>query len=483
MSFTTKAYLQKADKQGIGRVYLRYTYKRRPDGLNLSLKVHKSKFDSAKGFVKTSHPEASEINAAIRQAQQLVEDIASKLPDPDFKQVKKLYVQRLVEIKEQERIAEDKIRKERKVLKIDHLINHIDSEEIPEQIKALQKKIAELTERQQELKQLGYRNETYEEAEFKLLLDEYQETFKVKSKSAQAHIKVWASTLLEFSKDTNTCLVFSVFDRNFYLAYAKYLMHGERDFYNNTFGNHIKDLRAFLTWVEDEKGVSVNRGYKKYERTKDDIEVIYLTAEELELLWDYRSEVKEEYKKYIDLCVFGNLTGLRISDILRSYWKVENGVLMGKTKKTKGHYQVPLILDPRIEEILKRYNYNLKLVSSVKYNEYIKVILKALFMKHEINQQPIAVMRYKLKEEFVFHHYKYELMSSHSNRRGFCTRLWQEGHTERDILLMLGSKSNQVLRKYIHNDTENLVRKVTEKVAEKKAAVQAALARVESEVA
>ncbi|WP_299823678.1 tyrosine-type recombinase/integrase [uncultured Pontibacter sp.] len=479
MVFSTKAYMQTPNKQGVGRIYLRYVYKRKPDALNLKLKVHQSKFDSDKGFVYTKYPEASVINLAIRKATQLIEDIAGSLRNPDFKQVKELYLQRMAEIEEQEKEQAEVVRVQNFNNKIDNLYNYITSLEIPEQIKALKARIAELEEQQRELNKLGFRNETFEEQEFKRFLAEYPDTFKTKSKSAQAHIKVWASILLEFSEKTNTPLLPDIFDYKFYEEYARFLMYGERNYFNNNFGNHIKDLRAFLRWLEEEKGVYVNKGYKKYPRLKEEIEVIYLTEEELHLLWEYREEVKPEYHKYIDLCIFGNITGLRISDILRSYWKVENGVLMGKTKKTKGNYQVPLVLDDRIEEILKRYNYNLKLVSSVKYNEYIKIILKALFKKHEINQQPIALMRYKLQEEFVTHHYKHELIASHSNRRGFCTRLWQAGHSERDILLMLGSKSNEVLRRYIHNDTENLVRKVTEKVLAKKQAVLAALAEVE----
>ena len=165
------------------------------------------------------------------------------------------------------------------------------------------------------------------------------------------------------------------------------------------------------------------------------------------------------------MCVFQNLTGLRYSDVFKSNWKIEGGVLCGKTKKTKGNYLVPIELDGRITEILEKYNYNLGIVSAQKYNDNIKLILEALYKENNIHQEPIKITKYKLAEEFVSYHLKHDLMASHSNRRGFCTRMWQVGYSERDILQMLGSKTNTELRKYVANTTEDILRKVREKQA------------------
>ena len=134
--------------------------------------------------------------------------------------------------------------------------------------------------------------------------------------------------------------------------------------------------------------------------------------------------------------------------------------MKGKTKKNNGDYNVPLILDSRISEILEKYNYNMNLVSEQKYNQNIKEICKALFEHHEINQKQIPIRRMKLREEFFERKFKWELLASHSNRRGFCSRMFHKGFSERDILLMLGSKSNEVLKKYIRNNTEDLMKKV-----------------------
>ena len=225
-------------------------------------------------------------------------------------------------------------------------------------------------------------------------------------------------------------------------------------------------LDQLLMWLEDEKGIVVNKGYKKYKAPKETKEVIFLTSEELELVWDYRKVAKPAYHKYIDLCMFGNLTGLRYSDIKRSYWKVENGILQGLTKKTGGNFNIPLLLDSRIEELLKKYDYNLNLVSEVKYNKYIKLICKEVFDLHHINQIKIPIKTERLKKEDITYHFKHELISSHSSRRGFCTRMYQNhGYSERDILLMLGSKSSEILRKYIRNSTEDLMQKVRSKVS------------------
>ncbi|MFD3000447.1 hypothetical protein ACFS7Z_08760 [Pontibacter toksunensis] len=457
--YSTKAYLQKPDKQGVGRIYIRYTHDRKTNAISLDKKVEAFKFDSKNGLIYNKYPEAESLNSAIREAQQLIEKVAASLRTPEFALVKKGFLERSAELKA-------KKKQERYNRVIPDLYNHFEAEEIPQQIKEYQEKINELLVKQRELSAKGYKNESVEELEFRNYLAEYPDTFNSKSKSAKAHINVWIKVLLEFSEKTNTTLTYDIFDYKFYDSYAKYLMYdSEHKYFNNNFGNHVKRLKAFLQWLEDDKGVTViNKGYKKYKVLKEEIEIIYLTSEELELLWNHRSEVEAPFVKYIDLCVFGNLTGLRYSDIKRSYWKIENGFLQGKTKKTKGNYQIPLKLDSRIEEILKKYNYSLNLVSSVKFNKYIKTICGELFKKNEINQIPIPICRYKLKDEFITYHLKHELIASHSSRRGFCTRLWQDSWSERDILLMLGSKSNDVLRKYVRNSTEDLLRKVNEKL-------------------
>jgi hypothetical protein len=48
--FSTKAYLQKPDRLGIGRIYIRYTYNRKTNAISLDKRIEAFKFDAKKGI-------------------------------------------------------------------------------------------------------------------------------------------------------------------------------------------------------------------------------------------------------------------------------------------------------------------------------------------------------------------------------------------------------------------------------------------------
>ena len=468
---STKPYLQKArtNKQGLAPVYIRYNYDGKSNGFATGIKINPKEFDEKKGVVKANVSVAAELNNTLRTFQTVIEDVAQHHNNPTFAAIKGLVEGRFEELKFENEWNSEKYKKKREeiremaaqdVKRVNlFLINKLEKE-----IEETQQHLNELLIQWKKYVKAGYIKDNTEENEYLELLNNFPKKFIHSTKRTKQNLELCVRVLIEFHQNTNTPFSFKVFDSEFYVKFARYLMYDSKhDYYNNTFGTHVKRLKIFLNWVQDEHNIEVPKAYKKYKVTQEEKEIVYLTDEELSLLWNFRNQVEPTNVKYIDLCVFQNLTGLRYSDVKASKWKVEGGVLSGKTKKTKGNYLIPLSLDSRILEILEKYNYNLGIATDQKYNKYIKVILEALFLKYEINQKPIKIYRYKLKDEFVEHHLKHELMSSHSNRRGFCTRMWQQGYTERDILKMLGSKTNTELRKYVSNSTEDLLRKVKEK--------------------
>ena len=468
---STKPYLQKArvNKQGLAPVYIRYNYDGKSNGFATGIKINPKDFDEKKGIVKTTVSTAAELNNTFRNFQTVIEDVAQHHNNPTFAAIKGLVESRFEELKIENTSNSEKFKKKREeiremvtqdVKRVNlFLINKLEKE-----IEETQQHLNELLAQRKKYVKAGYLKDDSEELQYLGLLNKFPKKFVHSSKRTIDNLELCVRVLIEFHENTNTPFSFQVFDSEFYVKYARYLMYdSEHDYYNNTFGTHVKRLKMFLNWVQEEHNIQVPMAYIKYKVTQEEKEIVYLSEKELNLLWDFRKDVVATNVKYIDLCVFQNLTGLRFSDVARSNWKVEGGVLSGKTKKTKGNYLIPLSLDPRITEILKKYNYNLGIATDVKYNKYIKEILEAVFLKHNINQVPIKITRYKLKEEFVEYHLKHNLMASHSNRRGFCTRMWQQGYSERDILKMLGSKTNTELRKYVSNSTEDLLRKVKEK--------------------
>lgn len=276
----------------------------------------------------------------------------------------------------------------------------------------------------------------------------------------------WLKTLQQFSKDTSTDLSIPHMDNEFYKKYVTWLAYS-KNFKDNTITSHIKSIRTFLAFADEEYGeyIKVKKNYKRIFQTfHDKKEVIYLTPEEVDLVYSYRGQSYTEkaiYDKVIDMCVFMCITSLRISDCNQTErFYIDNGILKGIMEKTEGRFRIPLDLDPRIVEILERNNFTMKLMSEQEYNRQIKNLLKEVFRKHKIHQKKIVVTYKRLGKKVDELKYKWELIASHSNRRSFATNLSNKGWGIEDIAYIMGSTSIDELRKYISDKDHDIKQKV-----------------------
>lgn len=298
--------------------------------------------------------------------------------------------------------------------------------------------------------------------EYDKALAEFMLTLQGKKVRDQNAFKYCFQSIQDYATYTNQIIGLQSFDYTFYIGYAKYLMY-QKDNYNNAFGAKIKKLKAFLKWCE-ENGYSVNKGYKdkRFKILEEEKLVVYLNDSELELIWQYK-QIKPEYSKVIDLLLFQSLTGLRVSDTLKKQrLTTKNGeqFLTGICTKNKGKFCVPVSLDTRIEEILKTYDYDMKIVSEAYYNRTMKEVIKNVYAFNGLTMPEITYTRMKLTNEIEFTEPKYALISSHSMRRGFCTRHLNSGYfSETDVLEMLGSSDMKELQKYIIVESDALSRK------------------------
>ncbi|MBC6605616.1 hypothetical protein H8B13_02165 [Hymenobacter sp. BT188] len=283
-----------------------------------------------------------------------------------------------------------------------------------------------------------------------------------RSKRDQDAFVSFFTVLDECAKAKKFKLSLDVFDMEFYAAYAKYILD-DRDNFNNTFGAHVKKLKSFLKYAES-KGFKVNSGYKdrEFKILEETKKVVYLDAEELDMLWNLKA-VYPQNANHIDLCVFQNLTGLRVGDCMQKHCVVtEKGekFLSSTTQKTEGTYWIPLALDDRILEILEAHDMNMNILSEAVYNRDIKNVLKKMYKHYGKVDTLIEYKRYKLKQEVPCEALKSDLITSHSARRGFISRNINNGHfNESDLLSMLGSKDYSQLKKYIKIESTALAAK------------------------
>lgn len=416
------------------------------------------------------------LNNLIRTHSQVLEDVAAASSDKSFKTVKELYLHRLEEIKAEEvrQAAVDK--REDTILKAKKIHTFFSAEEAIDKRKSLTKSLIEIDKELEQYKAEGVISELNEEEElFKKLLVEFPKMYEKKPSYKQ--YKSWASNLLEFSQQTNTPLLFSQLDYDFYDKYGTYLMFermkGKVKMVNNTFGGQVKKLIQFVSWCRRVKRVKnvnlIYEDYTVYRKSKDTI--IFLEDSEIELLYnEYRQQVSDAKKRMIDLTVFQCCTGLRYGDIYASSWVVKNidgiKVLTGETEKNEGNYVIPFELDSRIEEILERYDYKMNHMVEGVYNRDIKPLLKEFYTHYDLYQEPIKYIKQRFEEREELSDFKYNLFSSHCNRRRFINYWKLQGFEDQTILDMLGSKDSEVLQGYKKKDVSTTSKVITTKLSQ-----------------
>ncbi|MEO5644014.1 MAG: site-specific integrase [Bacteroidia bacterium] len=148
------------------------------------------------------------------------------------------------------------------------------------------------------------------------LYDEYIETSKLSKKEGTIKaLRTGYNNLIAFSKATRTSLTFDKINQEFYNKLLEYCFT-VRKFKNNSTGKLIKDLKAFLNWATEE-GHNTSLEFKKkgFKMLREEPEIIYLTYDELILLYE-RSFEKPHLENAKNVFCFGCFTGMRFSDIL-----------------------------------------------------------------------------------------------------------------------------------------------------------------------
>ncbi|PVY38931.1 phage integrase SAM-like domain-containing protein [Pontibacter virosus] len=481
MSFTVKGSLTaKKNKNGLHPLTIRYTIGGVPHNISLKtpdgkvISVDKNDFDTESGLMKKTKSNYNVLNNLIRTHSQVLEDVAAASPDKSFKRVKDLYLHRLEEIKAEEVRQAAIEQRENTIVKAKKLHSIFSAEEAVEKKKALSKTLTELDRELEQYKAEGVITElNEEEVEFKKLLLEFPKMYE--KQPCYGQYKSWVSNLIEFSQQTNTPLLFSQLDYDFYNKYGTYLMFNRMPkkvkMVNNTFGGQVKKLKQFIDWcIEIKKVKNVNLIYKSYDvyrKSKDTI--IYLEDSEIELLYnEYRQQVSDAKKRMIDLTVFQCCTGLRYGDIYASSWVVKNingrKVLTGETEKNEGNYVIPFELDSRIEEILERYDYKMNHMVEGVYNRDIKPLLGEFYKHYDLYQEPMAYVKERFEEREKLVDFKHNLFSSHCNRRRFINYWKLQGFEDQTILDMLGSKDSEVLQGYKKKDVSTTSKVITTKL-------------------
>lgn len=229
---------------------------------------------------------------------------------------------------------------------------------------------------------------------------------------------------------------------------------GEIGFTINTIGKQHKCLKTFLNWLFD-NDYYPSFSLKHLPTHMEDIEAVYLNEDEILKLENL--EVTETKQRQVrDLFLVACETGLRYSDFSRIKKEmITEGQLRVNPQKGQGLNKTQRLIIPiseRFKSILEYYNYELPNLPSYKVSQFNKT-LRACCEKAGINSARVVVKKHrgKVSEEAK---QKYEMISSHTGRRTFCTLKFLKGMPTAAIMKFSGHKTERSFMKYLKLDME-----------------------------
>lgn len=243
-------------------------------------------------------------------------------------------------------------------------------------------------------------------------------------------------------------------DLEFYQQFVEFLRG--KGLAVNTIGKKIQTLKIFLN-AATEQGINHYHKYKSrnFISLSEESDNIYLTKAELKQLYEFDFSGKPRLDKVRDLFIVGCWTGLRYSDLQQiTPDKIIGDYIELKQKKTGKKVVIPV--HQTVRAILNKYNGILpKPISNQKYNDYLKEAAKlAGIDSHFIKTVSHNGLRHEEKYP------KYELISSHTARRSFCTNAYKDNIPTLAIMAISGHRTEQAFLKYIKADGKEHAEKV-----------------------
>ena len=147
-----------------------------------------------------------------------------------------------------------------------------------------------------------------------------------------------------------------------------------------------------------------------------------------------------------DVFITGCFTGLRYSDLSTlspEHIDLDNENINLKQRKVHKAVVIPMI--DYVPEILK------------KYNERVKELGRKIKLS-----QKIEVVRRKGKEREKRIYEKWEMISSHTCRRSFCTNMYLSGFPAAELMRISGHKSPSAFMRYIKVDNQQAAKRLKE---------------------
>lgn len=248
-----------------------------------------------------------------------------------------------------------------------------------------------------------------------------------------------------FAKEKGFKITFDVIDEDFFELLRDY-SYQTKEIKQNYFCKIMKVLKSFLNWATD-KGYNTTRDFEKFKASDHDIDIIYLSFEELMKL--YNKDMKSDKLSQVrDFYCMGCFTGLRFSDLSKLHLaNISDDHIVISIQKTKTQNHA-IKLNKYAKEILNKYKGTiyepLPVISSQKFNEYIKDCCELA----EINQS-FTIHWFVGNQKKSLTQPKHRFITSHTARKTFITNSLLLGMEPKAIKKIANIKKDAVLDKYM----------------------------------
>lgn len=260
--------------------------------------------------------------------------------------------------------------------------------------------------------------------------------------------------LIDFAKHQKKAdFLFSEINERFYTDFVEYMTNKEytqkmkrgeevnevHRYTLNSVGKYIRALKVMLASAKNNE-IDTSSFYV----FNEDVDNVYLNENELLQLKDFDFTSSPNLERVRDWFLLLAWTGSRFSDLDKiGKADIKNNMITYRQQKTNTSVTIPL--HPVVNEILQKYNYQMpEPITNQKFNDYIKDVCKTA--KIDTLESFTRTMGGKLITE---NKPKYELVSSHTCRRSFCTNMYLRGLDTLMIRSISGHKTEKSFLKYI----------------------------------
>ena len=235
------------------------------------------------------------------------------------------------------------------------------------------------------------------------------------------------------------------------------LINGFSDYLNiklnmaaNGSGKHMKNFRTMMNYAQQKKLISADFvSDNKVTVTKETPDNIYLTEQEIDemmKLKDFDSPLQEIV---IDYFIIACKTALRFSDFSNlPTARIDDEFI--RTNQIKVNERVTIPIHPIVAKILNKYNGNLPpCPSNPVFNKCLKEIGKKMPSLDKDFEKTLTRSRKPDPKMYK----RWELLTTHSARRSFCTNEYLNGMPSITIMAITGHKSEKTFLNYIKADS------------------------------